>query len=80
VFVKTDGESTARVFSEDINSHKVGEIGKESKGGNRKLRIIIYLKEPFREKLKLKCLYILDNKCLKFCMPQCKMNYLQIHK
>jgi hypothetical protein len=35
------------IFRKGIKLNKVGETEKESKGGIREIRIIVYLREPF---------------------------------
>jgi hypothetical protein len=47
MLVTLDGEYPAEIFKKGIKLCKVGEIEKESKGGNKQIRNIIYLREPF---------------------------------
>jgi len=58
--------------------YKVGEIEKDSKGGNRTITIITYLRKKFIEKNKNLRPYIAGSKSLKFSLSLSRLRWFQI--
>ena len=79
-FVTLDDQTTAtythtHIYIYILEMQKIynfflGGYKKKRKGKFEKIIINLYLRELLTQKYKIEHLYIIDNKLLKFCMPQ----------